>query len=447
MVHGIEYDPESPGEVRSAVNLAEEELQRGSFEKRTLSEQGAKTIIFVNYGSISSNSGTHILHFARELTLLGHRVVIVSPKKNPSAVEVSDGITQLSYEQFGRQSTLDTRNALLHAWTPRENVRDFVHRMTSRWGLPYLVHLEDNETIITAARLGVTSAELLRMPRSKLRRVVPQGFSNPHNMGVFLRRAHRITIITPSLQEFCPPGKKCLVLSPGVDAAMFRPADPQAKDCILREFGLDSAEQYVVYPGNTHVANASDVDSLYEAISSQRSTGRRIMLIRTGRDYRRSKSAPLRREDWLVELGVLDRHSLTKILQIADFFVQPGGVDEFNAYRLPSKIPECLAMGRPVIMPRTNIGLCVKENEEAVLLSRGGSEEIAAKLQFLMDNPSLAARIGVNGRKFAIANFNWSRSARALSDFYASVRREADLKRTSWPAKLYRRFAERVMRR
>src|SRR5262249_26272172 len=154
-------------------------LQRDTFEKRTLIQQGVKTIIFVNYGAISSNSGNHVLHFARELTQLGHGVVIVNFKETRDAVEIPNGITQLSYEQFWRRfdrpkSELDARKALLHAWTPRENVRAFVHRIALRWGLPYIVHLEDNETSITAAVLGVTSAQLLRMSRSQLRRLVPE---------------------------------------------------------------------------------------------------------------------------------------------------------------------------------------------------------------------------------------------------------------------------------
>ncbi len=55
-------------------------------------------------------------------------------------------------------------------------------------------------------------------------------------------------------------------------------------------------------------------------------------------------------------------------LALADAFVQPGAPDEFNRYRLPSKLPEFLAMGRPVILPRCNIGNELSDRENAMLL-------------------------------------------------------------------------------
>jgi hypothetical protein len=43
------------------------------------------------------------------------------------------------------------------------------------------------------------------------------------------------------------------------------------------------------------------------------------------------------------------------LLALADLLVQPGKPDAFNDYRFPSKLPEFLSVGRPVILPDTNI--------------------------------------------------------------------------------------------
>ena len=48
---------------------------------------------------------------------------------------------------------------------------------------------------------------------------------------------------------------------------------------------------------------------------------------------------------------------LPALLRLADVLVQPGESNRFNTHRLPSKLPEFLASGRPVIMPRANLGL------------------------------------------------------------------------------------------
>jgi glycosyltransferase involved in cell wall biosynthesis len=382
------------------------------------------TIAFVNYRAITSNSGNHILRFARELRRLNHEVIIANFKIANDNAHDAHGIANLSYSEFWEvveRGLVDRAGLILHAWTPRENVRSFVERLALRWNLPYLVHLEDNEISLTAARVGLTANQLLQMSRRRLQKIVPKFFTDPSRMQIFLRNAIGVTVITPSLVELCPRLKKTLVLEPGVDAEVFKPADARTTDGILREFGLSDAEHYVVYPGNTNFSNKRDIEALYEAVSSLRSKGTRVALIRTGRDHTRPDPDLLRRNDGLLELGILDRARLIRVLQIASFFVQPGAPDEFNAYRLPSKIPECLAMARPVVMPKTNIGLRMRDNEDAVLMSQGDSEEIAAKLLFLIDNPSLASRIGANGRRFAIENFSWTRSARDLSDFYAAL--------------------------
>src|SRR5207237_553434 len=44
--------------------------------------------------------------------------------------------------------------SLVHAWTPREAVRELVQEVSARYGCPYVVHLEDNEDVITADALG-----------------------------------------------------------------------------------------------------------------------------------------------------------------------------------------------------------------------------------------------------------------------------------------------------
>ena len=78
-------------------------------------------------------------------------------------------------------------------------------------------------------------------------------------------------------------------------------------------------------------------------------------------------------------------------LALADAYVQPGAPDDFNRYRLPSKLPEFLAMGRPVILPACNLGDELADGEDALLLREGDALEIAARIEQLLDGPALAA--------------------------------------------------------
>jgi glycosyltransferase involved in cell wall biosynthesis len=125
----------------------------------------------------------------------------------------------------------------------------------------------------------------------------------------------------------------------------------------------------------------------------------------------------------VTHLGLVRRHWLIDLFKLADFFVQPGAPDDFNSYRLPSKLPELLAMGRPVVLPNTNIGLLMHDRINALLMQRGDSAEITECVESLLTDQALAARVGEEGRRFAIEHFNWARSARQLEVFYQELLR------------------------
>jgi glycosyltransferase involved in cell wall biosynthesis len=108
-------------------------------------------------------------------------------------------------------------------------------------------------------------------------------------------------------------------------------------------------------------------------------------------------------------------------LALADAYVQPGAPDEFNRYRLPSKLPEFLSMGRPVILPACNLGNELGEGEDALLLREGTALEIAARIEELLDAPELGRRLGERARAFALERLSWSRNAAELADFYRSA--------------------------
>jgi glycosyltransferase involved in cell wall biosynthesis len=109
---------------------------------------------------------------------------------------------------------------------------------------------------------------------------------------------------------------------------------------------------------------------------------------------------------------------MPELLAAADVLVQPGGDDPYNAYRFPSKLPEFLASGRPVVLPRTNIGLHLRDSVDAVLLEHGDPGEIAEKVRLLVANPELGARIGEAGRAFALRELRWSKNIEPVVHLY-----------------------------
>ncbi len=115
--------------------------------------------------------------------------------------------------------------------------------------------------------------------------------------------------------------------------------------------------------------------SLYLAVKLLQRRGRPVQLVRLG-DTEFGGVDPrafgaLR--DGVFELGPIPWREIPGYLALADAFVQPGAPDDFNRYRLPSKLPEFLAMGRPVILPHCNIGHDLTHGENALLLEEGNA--------------------------------------------------------------------------
>jgi glycosyltransferase involved in cell wall biosynthesis len=302
--------------------------------------------------------------------------------------------------------------SLVHAWTPREAVRELVEELTARYGCPYVVHLEDNEDVITADALGVTLDELEEITGS-----VPAAVAHPKRMRSFLAGAAGLSVIVDRLLEFQPDGIPSEVVWPAYERDLFTgdPPDPELRG----RLGIADGESVIVYTGNAHQSNAAELRSLYLAVGAVNRTGRPLKLVRLGRDYVQFLERELRSvERHVVRVPLQPRAAVPRYMRLADVLVQPGRPDGFNDYRFPSKLPEFFATGRPVVLPATNIGRFVRDGEEAVLLYRGDALEIASAVERLLDDDELRQRLGRSGRAFAERTFSWSASAEKLRRLY-----------------------------
>jgi len=315
----------------------------------------------------------------------------------------------------------DDFRTLIHCWTTRENVRLAATAAIGRLGCPYFIHLEDNEELVTRSLLGVTADEASRMPSADWDERVPSALSHPFRARAFMAGAAGITIIVDTLRKLIPDNCPVHLLEPGLHTTpSTQGSHRDDRNTLCRKFGVPSNARIIVYTGNIHAANAGEMLALYEAVHLLNRRPTKVHLVRTGADYH----PQLNYEFWrlsrqhVTHLGVVDRSRLADVLKLADVFVQPGTTDEFNEYRLPSKLPDFLASGRPLILPAANLGLRLRDRIDALLLRRGDAAEIADRVIEVLRDNDLADRLGQNARRFAQENFNWQRSASGLEHFY-----------------------------
>jgi len=312
------------------------------------------------------------------------------------------------------------RPDIIHVWTPRECVRKITECVLAR-SIPrpkLVIHLEDNEERIVEIFTG-TSFQILATEAESVLNALPDGYSHPLRYKEFLRSADAATVIFNTLEVFIPATTQRIVLWPGVDTNRFNPQVLPSTHPALKNLKPD--ERVIVYSGNAHLANESEVRNLYQAVKILNDGGLKVKLVRTGSDY----TDFLKRNPELAEhelrLGLLDWSEIPAVLATADLLIQPGADDAFNRYRFPSKLPEFLAMGKPVILPNSNIGKVLEDGVHALIMHHGGPREIAATVKALLQSPELRRNIGLRGNVFAADAFSWPRIVKQLGAFYRSI--------------------------
>lgn len=377
-------------------------------------------ILFVLYHDFSANSAVHVHNFANQLALLGHSTAVAVPKADDTGAGFGEQHYRVRrFDQFGGDWSDVFQDGgaveIVHAWTPRENVRLFCEALAGICGFSLFVHLEDNEERILEANFGMTFAEIRASDRE-----IPKALSHPRKYRAFINSANGVTMIMDRLEDFVPADSPKLVLWPGADRSLFRPR-PRDEN-LLASLGIAPGSLVFCYTGNVHSANAREVRSIYVAAAMLNREGCPATVLRTGRDYCEFLGPD---EAWArdvsIELGQIQYQQIPSILSLADVLVQPGTNDAFNEYRLPGKLPEFFAMGRPVILPHTNVGRFARHRQHAYVLEKVDALGIFDAVQLLHGDRPLRERLEQGAVQFCDQHFDWTKNTALLDTFYRRV--------------------------
>ena len=160
----------------------------------------------------------------------------------------------------------------------------------------------------------------------------------------------------------------------------------------------------------------------YLGVALAQEAGLKLRILRTGQDLFGLTANDLAiRQQVSMELGIVERTILPRLLALADLLVQPGHADAFNCFRFPSKLPEFLASGKAVVLPPCNLGLQLKDQQEAILLRNGSALGIRDVLLEWLPQKERLLSIGKAGQAYAWQQLRWKFAAKKLAEFYRSV--------------------------
>ena len=377
-----------------------------------------KNILFVSHSDFPANSAVHIHHFANELIKLGLDCVVTVPHNKGSISSMEENLYKVTQfddienlaNLFNNQQPPD----VVHAWTPREHVRIYCYNLSIHHEFKLVIHLEDNEESVTERFLDVS----LKNWSSQYDRLLPYNLSHPVKYKEFMATADGVTVIIDKLKEFTPATIPVITLYPGVAQEKFYPQSKNTQ--FLRDWGISDDTNILVYTGNVHLANIDEVRRLYFAVGKLNEQGKPTVLIRTGIDNNLKifSSEQQWMKKYIIELGWIDRDKIPEILALADVLIQPGESDDFNDYRFPSKIPEFLAMGKPIIIPKTNIGEVLTHEQNALILDSVDENTLPEMIDLVLNNPNLIQELTKNGLQFVQDKLNWTNNGKKLFSFY-----------------------------
>lgn len=186
------------------------------------------------------------------------------------------------------------------------------------------------------------------------------------------------------------PEKKLMVIRAGIDLKAFN----EAKDEARAALGLDANDRVVtiiarLFPEKNH-------QLLLAAFAEvcRRVAGARLLIVGEGteREAIEAEIARLELHERVWVLGV--RRDVAKVLAATDVFALSS-----DREGLPIVVLEAMAAARPVVATAVgDLPLVVKEGETGRLVPPNDSQALAAALIELLNNESLAARMGTAAR-------------------------------------------------
>ena len=378
-------------------------------------------VLLVSHSRINSNSGYHVKHYAEMLNQQEVSCIVAVPEMENGDNPQDKPYQVCTYVECGNTLPFPNKKGpdIVHAWTPREHVRKFCQDLEKSYSFKTIIHLEDNEEYLTENTLSKPYNELKKLSLSKLDSLIPDNRFHPVRGWKWLKKADGLTLIIETLQRFNPNGLPSTILPAPVDERLFYPRPINHK--LRKRLNIPTDHIVLCYTGDVRTPKKQGVLELYKAVEQLNQQGYPATLIRTGTNFVPLDLDESRYQDFEKKLGWVSRHEVADIMAAADILIQPGWPGPFDDERLPAKLPEYFAMGRPVILPKTNLGLKVKHLKDGYILDKADGKNIADAVIEIYKSNSLPGILATGGLEFYKCCLTPYKTKQLLKNFYLSL--------------------------
>jgi glycosyltransferase involved in cell wall biosynthesis len=208
------------------------------------------------------------------------------------------------------------------------------------------------------------------------------------------------------------PGEKISVVLNSPEEKLFSPRPPSLN-------GHNPSEEFrILYHGSLLPRNGFDL--AVEALAQLRRSIPQACLVVCGESTSFfAKTMDLAAKRGLTEhikyVGVKDRAGIVEVIASCDVGVIPNRRNIFTEINTPTRIFECLAVGKPVIAPRARGILDYFGDDDLIFFELGNSDDLARKLEFAYRHPLETREIVERGQNVYRAH-SWSHEKSNLLD-------------------------------
>jgi glycosyltransferase involved in cell wall biosynthesis len=125
--------------------------------------------------------------------------------------------------------------------------------------------------------------------------------------------------------------------------------------------------------------------------------------------------------DDVVMMGYVDDATLEECYRNATALLAPLWDDDRSKTRLPNKLAEYLASGRPVVTCRVgDLTDFLTAGENVYLAEPGDAQNMADRMIDVLRDPERASRVGAAGQEVCLSYLDYRAHARTLADFFSN---------------------------
>ncbi|MBN1778716.1 MAG: glycosyltransferase family 4 protein [Candidatus Buchananbacteria bacterium] len=215
---------------------------------------------------------------------------------------------------------------------------------------------------------------------------------------------------------------KFVAVPNGVDINFFKPENKDAE--LLNKNEINLEDKVVVFVGGLDSAHYfKGIEYLIEAMSFLRQADYKWKLVIVGEgDLKKNYqdlAGQLHVDDKIKFAGYVPNHQLPKYYNLADVVVLPS-IDKSEAFGLA--LVEGMACAKPAVASNLpGVRSVVEDRVSGLLIEPKDSKDLAAKINYLLTNPTVAKEFGQAGRQLVEQKYSWQKIGLELDELYKSL--------------------------